>query len=67
MKLLDEKKVAEILGISPLALRKQRCLGETPGGMPIIPWKKLGARVRYVESDVLEYVAALPTHGEGAA
>ncbi len=59
MKLLTERQVAEILSVSPIMLRKQRCIGETPGGAPLVPWLKLGKRVRYVEADVIQYVENL--------
>jgi hypothetical protein len=59
MKLLNEKEVAAMLSVSPIMLRKQRCLGETPGGAPLVPWLKLGKRVRYIEADVVEYVERL--------
>jgi hypothetical protein len=59
MKLLNEKETAQILGLTPITLRKQRCVGETPGGMPLVPFIKMGTRVRYIEADVLEYVENL--------
>lgn len=59
MKLLNEKEVAAMLSVSPIMLRKQRCIGQTPGGAPLVPWLKLGKRVRYVEADVIQYVEDL--------
>ena len=59
MKLLNEKEVAAMLSVSPIMLRKQRCIGEKPGSAPVVPFVKMGARVRYVESDVIQYVENL--------
>lgn len=59
MKLLNEKEVAAMLSVSPIMLRKQRCIGETPGGAPVVPFVKMGKRVRYVEADVIQYVENL--------
>lgn len=63
-KLLKEKEVAAILGITCVALQQQRCRGVRPGEMPMLPWVKLGARVRYRQRVVEEYIAALENHGE---
>jgi hypothetical protein len=59
MKLLNEKEVAAMLSVSPIMLRKQRCIGQTPGGAPVVPFVKMGKRVRYVEADVIQYVENL--------
>lgn len=67
MKLLNEKQVAEMLGVTPIALRKLRCMGATPSGMPELPFLKLGFRVRYVESDVLQYIENLRVTSAGGA
>lgn len=59
MRLLNEKEVAAMLGVTPVMLRKQRCLGQTPGGAPVVPFLKMGNRVRYDEADVIAYVGGL--------
>ena len=52
--LLDEKRVAEVLGLPPGTLRRWRCVGEGPA------YVKLGngpkARVRYDARDIAAYV-----------
>lgn len=48
-RLLDTEKAAEILGLKPSTLDGWRCRGGGP------PYLKLGAAVRYVESELLEW------------
>jgi excisionase family DNA binding protein len=49
--LLTEAEAAEWLGLSPLTLRKWRCLGTHP-----LPFLKIGKTIRYCESDVLRFL-----------
>jgi excisionase family DNA binding protein len=49
--LIDEKEVSRIMTISRITLRNWRCQGK---GLPFV---KMGSHVRYVKSDVLEYIA----------
>lgn len=51
-KLLNQKQVAEIIGLSEAWLERKRWEG---GG---IPYRKLGRCVRYDEHDVLEWIEA---------
>lgn len=51
-KLLNQKQVAEIIGLSEAWLERKRWEG---GG---IPYRKLGRCVRYDERDVLEWIEA---------
>lgn len=51
--LINEKQAAELLGLSAATLRIQRSIGERPGGLPLIPYVKLGRSVRY-DSDELQ-------------
>ena len=50
---LTEKEAAKFLRIAAQSLRLQRCKGERVGGLPMIPWMKLGRSVRYLKSDLL--------------
>jgi len=50
-RLLTEAEVAEWLGLSPLTLRKWRCLRTHP-----LPFLKLAKTIRYRESDVLPFL-----------
>jgi predicted DNA-binding transcriptional regulator AlpA len=50
IKLLNQKQVAEIIGLSEAWLERMRWVG---GG---IPYRKIGKVVRYDESDVLNWV-----------
>lgn len=50
-RLLTEDEVAEWLGISPLTLRKWRCLRTHE-----LPFVKIGKTIRYRESDVLRFL-----------
>lgn len=54
--LLNEKEVAERLGRSVKTVQKDRCYGSGP------PFVKVGRLVRYRESDVDAYLAALPAY-----
>lgn len=51
-KLLNQKQVAEIIGLSEAWLERKRWEG---GG---IPYRKLGRCVRYDEHDVLDWIEA---------
>lgn len=50
MNLLNEKQVAEMIGKSVAWLQRARWAG---GG---IPYRKIGRNVRYIESEVLEWL-----------
>ena len=50
-RLLTESEVAEWLGLSPLTLRKWRCLRTHP-----LPFLKIAKLIRYRESDVLPFL-----------
>jgi predicted DNA-binding transcriptional regulator AlpA len=54
-KLINQKQVAEIIGLSEAWLERKRWEG---GG---IPYRKLGRAVRYDERDVLDWIEA---HGK---
>jgi len=49
-KLLTTKQAAEMLGLSPNTLNQWRHDGRSPR------FRKLGKAVRYLESDLLEYI-----------
>lgn len=51
-KLLNQKQVAEIIGLSEAWLERKRWEG---GG---IPYRKLGRCVRYNERDVIDWIEA---------
>lgn len=65
MRLLDEKETASILAVSPIVLRKLRCVGAAENGMPEVPYIRMGRRIRYLDSDVQAYIERL--REEGAA
>ncbi len=49
--LLTEAEAAEWFGLSPLTLRKWRCLRTHP-----LPFLKIGKTIRYRESDMLQFL-----------
>lgn len=49
--LLDEKKAAEFIGMSPKSLEKDRCVRHLG-----IPFLKFGRAVRYRESDLKAFI-----------
>ena len=53
--LLSDREVARITGRARSTLQKDRCVGRG------IPYVRVGALVRYRESDVAAWLAALPT------
>jgi hypothetical protein len=56
-KLVTEKAAAEILGIAQSTLRVQRCRGAVPGGLPVVPFVRMGKNcVRYIESDLQKFI-----------
>lgn len=57
--LLKEKQVAEILNVSPSALRQWRKHGVGP------PYMKLGGAVRYSQSAVRAYIDLRARYGSG--
>ena len=54
---LDEKEVAELLGVSVASLRRWRLLGRGPRAT------KIGASVRYKLADIEAFVNQCPTIG----
>lgn len=52
IRLLQQKEVSEIIGLSEAWLERKRWEG---GG---IPYRKLGRSVRYAENDVIEWIEA---------
>jgi predicted DNA-binding transcriptional regulator AlpA len=58
MKFLNEKQVAEILGISVKTLQRWRLFGEGPA------WKKFGAAVRYPVAALQAYIESAPHGGD---
>jgi hypothetical protein len=50
--LFTEKEVASILRLNPGTLRRQRCEGCREGGLPLIPYLRLGRSVRYRPEDI---------------
>lgn len=55
---VDEKEAAQILGLSPITLRKMRSLGPQSAGLPEIPYMKYSARcVRYSVVDLADWKA----------
>ena len=51
--LIDETEAGKLLGVSPETLRDWRCRRTVP-----LPFVKIGAAVRYVPSDLWEYLNA---------
>ena len=58
MKFLNEKQVAEIMGISVKTLQRWRLFGEGPG------WKKFGAAVRYPADALQAWIESVPHGGD---
>lgn len=58
--LLTPKQLAALLSTSEAALSQDRYLGKG------IPFTKIGARVRYLRDDVLDYLAAHRMGGDAA-
>jgi predicted DNA-binding transcriptional regulator AlpA len=56
-RLLNEKEVAELLGISTSTIRRRRLLGQPPKAT------KIGGAVRYRPADIYEFLNACPTIG----
>lgn len=55
---VNEKEAARILGISPLTLRKMRCIGPQAAGLPAIPFHRYSPKcVRYSVTDLEAYKA----------
>jgi hypothetical protein len=59
--LLTDVQLSRIINISPSALRKARCEGVTGSRTPMPPFVKVGGRIRYRLSDVLQWVEHLET------
>jgi predicted DNA-binding transcriptional regulator AlpA len=56
-RLLNEKEVAAILGISVATIRRRRLFGQPPKAT------KIGGAVRYKPADVEEFLSQCPTIG----
>jgi predicted DNA-binding transcriptional regulator AlpA len=68
--LLDEKRAAELLGVSLSSLRKSRCEGQHGLRTAMPPFVRLGGRVLYKRSDLETWVQSLASYnhiGEEAA
>ena len=57
--LLDEKKAADLLGVSLSYLRKSRCEGTVRGRTPAPPFVYVGNRVYYRPNDLKAWVEGL--------
>lgn len=51
IELLDEKAVSAMLNIKPKRLQNWRSEGR------VLPFHKIGGKVRYAKADILEYIA----------
>ena len=49
---LDQRQLAELLGLSQRTVERMRCLGTGP------PYSKFGRRVRYLTADVMAWADA---------
>jgi predicted DNA-binding transcriptional regulator AlpA len=58
MKFLNEKQVAEIMGVSVKTLQRWRLFGEGP------EWKKFGAAVRYPADALQAWIERAPHGGD---
>ncbi len=56
-RLLDEKEAARALHLSVATIRKRRLTKQAPR------WIRIGASVRYRESDLIAFLDACPTGG----
>jgi hypothetical protein len=57
--LLDEKKAAALLGVSPSSLRKARCEGQHDLRTAMPKFTRVGGRVLYKRSDLEMWVETL--------
>ena len=58
--LLTTEQAAQLLGLSPLTLNAQRCLGQRDTSIPVVPWVKLSRRcVRYRRTDIEKYISEM--------
>ena len=57
MKFLNEKQVAEIMGISVKTLQRWRLFGEGP------EWRKFGSAVRYPADALKAWIETVPRGG----
>lgn len=65
-KMLSPKQTAEMMGISPLTLKKARCLGE--GAVADLPYTKYSSRCyRYRLSDIEAWLAERAVNNAGGA
>jgi hypothetical protein len=68
--LLDEKRAAELLGVSLSSLRKARCEGQHGLRTAMPPYVRVGGRILYRRDDLIQWVASLRSYshiGEEAA
>lgn len=64
VKLYTEREAAEILRVTPAALRQMR-YRKRKGGRPVgPPWITVESRVRYPAEDLEDYLRACPREGE---
>ena len=60
MKLLNEMKTADMLGIARLTLKAMRRKGEKDGSFPL-PYYRIGVRPMYMLSDIEQYLESVKT------
>ena len=53
---LTESQAAELLRISRSALRQGRCRGALPNKMGVPPFVRLGRRIEYLRSDLMDWL-----------
>lgn len=54
--ILNEKDAADYIGLAAITLRMQRARGTRTGGVPPIPYVRLGRAIRYRVSDLDRYL-----------
>ena len=65
-KLLDEYKAVSALGVSVSWLQKQRCKTDS-GTPPVVPFVKIGRKVRYRAEDIRKIRGDVPTENDWGA
>lgn len=58
-RLLNETEAARVLGLSPGTLRKLRSTGALEGGLPEIPFVRMGRAIRYDLRDLESLIDGL--------
>lgn len=62
VKLLSEKQVAEIFGVSLASLRSARCRGQIDRRLEVPPFIRVGRKIAYHPDDVAAYIEERRTH-----